>query len=224
MVKPLVEPLLKFHWNVNKDSLTSAVKIFRESLKPEDYIAPDKLISIPINRVPTLNDCHGYYKYDDGEDITFYYVDDTGVRIRTVFKSAEGSLVSPDFHNVWFEKHRGKPVVEYIMFQMDSLAKKLSIEKYLVRCLILKPNNYLSWHKDGELVKASVNFHIGESRDPVTFWPDMEYTYDTALLNNQHFHKVDSVSTERVTLKLISLSSSYKELYDRIVSNDLEIY
>ena len=220
----MVEPLLHFDWNVNKEKLKQAFTIFRTSLSPDDYIAPDRLISIPINRVPTQNDCHGYYKYDDGEDITFYYVDNTGVRIRTVFKSAEGSLVSPDFHNVWFEKHRGKPAVEYIMFEMDSLAKKLSIEKYIVRCLILKPNNFLTWHKDGELVKASVNFHIGESRDPVTFWPDLKYEYNTALLNNQHFHKVDSVSSERVTLKLISLSSSYEDIYKRIKDNDCKIY
>lgn len=220
----MVEPLLKFDWNVNKKALVSSFNTFRKTLKPEDYIAPDRLESIPIDRVPTINDNYGYYKFDDGEDITFYYVDESGVRIRTVFKSAEGSLVSPDFHNVWFEKHRGKPTVEHIMFEMDSLAKKLSIKKYLVRCLIMKPNNYLSWHKDGELVKASVNFHIGESRDPVTFWPDLSYTYNTALLNNQHFHKVDSVKTERVTLKLISLSSSYEEIYNRIVRNDCEIY
>jgi predicted metal-dependent RNase len=110
------------------------------------------------------------------------------------------------------------------MFEMDSLAKKLSIEKYIVRCLILKPNNFLTWHKDGELVKASVNFHIGESRDPVTFWPDLKYEYNTALLNNQHFHKVDSVSSERVTLKLISLSSSYEDIYKRIKDNDCKIY
>ena len=220
----MVEPLLHFDWNVNKEKLKQAFTIFRTSLSPDDYIAPDRLTSIPINRVPTSNDCHGYYKYDDEEDITFYYVDDTGVRIRTVFKSAEGNLVSPDFHNVWFEKHRGKPAVEYIMFEMDSLAKKLSIEKYIVRCLILKPNNFLTWHKDGELVKASVNFHIGESRDPVTFWPDLKYEYNTALLNNQHFHKVDSVSSERVTLKLISLSSSYEDIYKRIKDNDCKIY
>tara|TARA_B100000085_G_scaffold126695_3_gene115360 strand:- start:9934 stop:10596 length:663 start_codon:yes stop_codon:yes gene_type:complete len=220
----MVEPLLHFDWKVNKEKLKQAFTTFRTSLSPDDYIAPDRLISIPINRVPTHNDCHGYYKYDDGEDITFYYVDNTGVRIRTVFKSAEGSLVSPDFHNVWFEKHRGKPAVEYIMFEMDSLAKKLSIEKYIVRCLILKPNNFLTWHKDGELVKASVNFHIGESRDPVTFWPNLKYEYNTALLNNQHFHKVDSVSSERVTLKLISLSSSYEDIYKRIKDNDCKIY
>jgi hypothetical protein len=220
----MVEPLLNFDWVINKQGLKTAVLNFRKSLKPEDYIAPDKLEHISIDRVPTKQDYHGYYKYDDGEDITFFYVDDKGVRIRTVFKSAEGNLVSPDFHNIWFEKYRNNNTVEYIMSQMDTLAKKLGIKRYLVRCLILKQNDFLTWHKDGELVRASINIHIGESEDPVTFWPDKKYVYKTALLNNQHFHKVDKISSERVTLKLISLSETYEEIYDRLIDYDCKVY
>ena len=38
----MVEPLLKFNWNVNKKALVSSFNTFRKTLKPEDYIAPDR--------------------------------------------------------------------------------------------------------------------------------------------------------------------------------------
>lgn len=206
-------PVLVFDYDWPKDLYQAYESIYQDIIGSE-YLSPYERTYVTVDSLPSTD---GYYRMIKGDDEEFWFVNNGKPSHKTTYwlKDERKQLAFP-YSNTDLKEH-SSDAANYIKDACIKVCSEYGINDYNLRLMTLKPEDYLTWHRDSKNTKAAINHNIGPTKDRVKFF-EGEWTYDTALLNIQEYHSVDNSSTEpRVTIKITSRDLSYDQLYNKII-------
>jgi len=76
---------------------------------------------------------------------------------------------------------------------------------------VQRKNTELPYHKDSDVMPASINFLLDDGYAPITFKDYGDIKYKTALVNISQYHKVKPQDKERQLLKLCIYNKTFEE-------------